>query len=468
MDSRIPSSPKVDSGNFESQPSNDPKVCRRKAGRKQSQEEPPKNLGNILIKIVRHLFPKLSNLFKSLPEHRREDKLYYRSSHLIWCGILIFLLHLGSRRQFRFERKSALFLQNLLRLSQTKEESIADPDTLADYLEKLPSSHLENIQTSLIKDLIRKKVLNPYRLDEFFLIAIDGTGQLVYKERHCPHCLTKKTRDGQLIYYHPVLEGKLVTHNGQAFSVVTEFIENPNEFHDKQDCELKAFKRLAVKLKEKFERTPLCILGDAIYANQSFFATCKKNGWKFFVTFKEGSMPATYQEALQLIALAPENKKEIHKEKLDQSFSWVNGLLYENFSLNLLFCNEKKPDQTLFAWITNFDITFSNVQTLANRGGRLRWKIENEGFNIQKNGGYALEHAFSENPNAAKNFYFLLQMAHTLNQLMAKSTLLDPFEKILGSLKNFAKRLSESLRNVLIDPFVLLIPFQFRFCFNTS
>ena len=35
--------------------------------------------------------------------------------------------------------------------------------------------------------------------------------------------------------------------------------------------------------------------------------------------------------------------------------------------------------------LTNFKIDKHNCY-LANKGGRLRWKIENEGFNIQKNG----------------------------------------------------------------------------------
>jgi hypothetical protein len=42
----------------------------------------------------------------------------------------------------------------------------------------------------------------------------------------------------------------------------------------------------------------------------------------------------------------------------------------------------------------------------ADQGGRIRWKIENEGFNAQKNGGYELEHGYTKDPNAAKIFYF--------------------------------------------------------------
>ena len=51
--------------------------------------------------------------------------------------------------------------------------------------------------------------------------------------------------------------------------------------------------------------------------------------------------------------------------------------------------------------------------------GRLRWKIENEGFNTQKNGGYHLEHKFSRKSlTATKNYFQAFQIAHLINQLV--------------------------------------------------
>jgi hypothetical protein len=54
----------------------------------------------------------------------------------------------------------------------------------------------------------------------------------------------------------------------------------------------------------------------------------------------------------------------------------------------------------------------------------MRWKIENEGFNVQKKGCFGLEHAYTNHPNSAKVFYFLLQIAHLLAQLLYKANLL--------------------------------------------
>ncbi len=89
--------------------------------------------------------------------------------------------------------------------------------------------------------------------------------------------------------------------------------------------------------------------------------------------------------------------------------------------------------------------------SLGNRGGRCRWKIENEGFNIQKNGGFNLEHAYSTGEKQIKNFYVLLQIAHLILQLLERGSLLpQDARRLFGSLANLARRLAESIRNVLI------------------
>ena len=117
-----------------------------------------------------------------------------------------------------------------------------------------------------------------------------------------------------------------------------------------------------------------------------------------------------------------------------------------------------------FKWLTNFDLTARTVSILANEGGRLRWKIENEGFNAQKNGGFELEHAYSQNETAAKVFYYLLQIAHIIFQLLEKGSLFRrAFPKGVGSLKNIAFRLLEAWRNLQLSPYGFLNLFNGRF-----
>ena len=145
--------------------------------------------------------------------------------------------------------------------------------------------------------------------------------------------------------------------------------------------------------------------------------------------------------------------------------------------MSVIECHETKPgkqnteETTKFRWLTNFKITARNVIALANEGGRIRWKVENEGFNVQKNGGYALEHAYTTDTNAAKVFYFLLQIAHMLAQLMDKGSLLKKaFPAGFGSTKNLSFRLLEAWRNARMPTrdFDTMVPEQFQIRFDSS
>ena len=94
----------------------------------------------------------------------------------------------------------------------------------------------------------------------------------------------------------------------------------------------------------------------------------------------------------------------------------------------------------------------------------MRWKIENEGFNVQKKGGYELEHAYTNHPNSAKVFYLLLQIAHLLAQLLYNATLLKKdFPDGFGSAKNLAFRLLEAWRNIRMSQVDITAAIQKRF-----
>ena len=208
----------------------------------------------LLLKTQKHFFPDLSTWINRIPDPRRKEQSTYSQAHLLWTGILLFMMHLGSRRQMRFERDSDIFKQNLTRIcGQFDAGFVADPDTLAYYAERVPCEALENILASI-----------------------------------------------------------------------------------------------------------------------------------------------------------------------------------------------------------------NRVQHIANKGGRLRWKIENEGFNVQKNDGYEMEHPYSERPNGFRVFYILLLMAHYISQLILHGNLIHALAKRFGSAKNFARRLAESLRNHLVSE-DLPLPGQIRF-----
>lgn len=373
----------------------------------------------------------------------------------------MFLCCLGARRQV------ALLLVNSVAaatfMAMFEVDSILHGDSMNNVLCRLDVASVQEVVTKMVERLIRKKVLDSSRLlDRYFLIAIDGTGTLTYGERHCPHCLTKTHKSGKTTYYHPVLEAKLVTPCGFAFSLLTEFIENPGKKPTKQDCERKAFYRLAERLKKRFPRLSIVLLLDGLYPCGPVFAICKRFNWKYMIVLKDGELTSVNEEFEGLWKLQTENKlvfRTGEKGEVRQVFRWVNDILYvdseENeHTVSVLECIETKPDEKKnlktrkFKWVTNLELKETNVIQLANYGGRQRWKIENQGFNIQKNGGYKLEHAYTNDETGMKVYYFLLQIAHMTAQLVSRGSLLKKaFPRRFGSLKNLAFRILEAWRN---------------------
>jgi hypothetical protein len=418
-----------------------------------------------LLVTVQHFFGGFARLFHGLTDPRSAADITYPLPALLATGVLLFLLRLGARRQInqqlRGNAAAAAKYQAWFRVAHCPHG-----DTLNDLCIRAAVPQVQEIVTGMTETLIRRKVLYAHRLlDQYFLVVIDGTGMLTFTKRHCPHCMTR-TSQGRTLYYHPVLEAKLVTATGLVFSLMTEFIENPNEYPTKQDCELKAFYRLAPRLKQRFPRLPLCLLLDGLFAGSPVFTLCEQYHWQYLIVLPEKDLPAVHEEFDALLPLAPENQLLFRtgvRSEIHQTFHWMNDITYaptptgREHTVAVIRCLESKPDAqgqrttTRFKWITNFTVTPHNLLPLANQGGRLRWKIENEGFNVQKNGGYALEHVYSQDTNASKVFYLLLQIAHLVAQLIEHGSLFrQAFPKGVGSAKNIAFRLLEAWRNLYL------------------
>lgn len=446
-----------------------------------SQQE-MQTLLHIALATITHFFGP-PNRFLDGVEDPREGHCDYPMPCLLFTAILMFLCHLGARRQIALKfRDNAPSAANFARLFGV--EQAPHGDTLNYAFKNIDPKQVQECVTRLVEILIRKKVLERYRLlGRYYVIAIDGTGIYVFSERHCKHCLTR-THNGKTTYYHHVLEAKLVTCDGLAFSLMSEFIENPGPNPTKQDCELKAFYRLAARLKKRFPRLPICLSLDGLFAGGPTFQLCHDYDWRFVIVLKEGDLSSVYNEFLGLAKLHPENKlheRIVKPIEATRNFRWAGGIDYSDSKnqehlLNVIELNETKlqdgqPQTTRFMWVTDLEVSKGDVREISQCAGRDRWKIENQGFNSQKRGGFALEHLYSHDYTSAKVFYFLLQMAHLFFQLMVAGSLFKKyFPRGFGSLKNFAERLREAWRNSLLHEQVLDLLDQLRFQirFDTS
>ena len=89
-------------------------------------------------------------------------------------------------------------------------------------------------------------------------------------------------------------------------SIGSEFIENNGEDRKrqegmnaeeiKQDCETKAFFRLAERIKKRFPRLPILLLADSLYASKQVMELCREYKWEFLIRYKKGSIPSIAEE----------------------------------------------------------------------------------------------------------------------------------------------------------------------------
>ena len=212
----------------------------------------------------------------AIPDPRFLPFITYDKRFLFYWGLSLFLFKLGSRRQLDFQltAQDTYVLDNLNRLAGTHQTTRPVPNTLNYFVGRIGAEPVATLRTQLVRRLLRSKVLEDARLQGRYRILIDGSGYLVFHERHGEHCLTQQHGDVTL-YLHQVLEAKLVGPAGIVVSVATEFIDNHDAAETatdasaeqrKQDCELKAMTRLLPRLRQDFPQLPICICGDSLHA----------------------------------------------------------------------------------------------------------------------------------------------------------------------------------------------------------
>jgi hypothetical protein len=313
-------------------------------------------------------------------------------------------------------------------------------DSVQNVMALLDVDQIERLKQKMVQVLLRRKTFHGSRYrGRWFRIAVDASGAGSYDHPRDAQCLSRTSKTGKTTYFHSVLEARLVTPNGFSVSIATEWIENPEGGeYDKQDCERKGFTRLAATLKEVYPRLPLLILADGLYPYEGFLAICKANQWAYCVTFKDGNLPTVWREVMGLQPLQSQNtRQEVCRRPggstVVRVFRWVTGVDYQGHALNWLECEETieptvaeasegGPETTRFVHITDLPVNADNIADTS-QTGRLRWKIENEGFNTLKNGGYGMEHQYARKSYCAlKNYFQFMQMAHIIHQLMTLNT----------------------------------------------
>lgn len=402
-----------------------------------------------LAKIQRHFFKDLPKWLQDVRDTRVQGYITYEPDIMLMTMLMKNAASVESMRAMDDAFNTRTSAGNICSLLGGKPIPVLPHhDTVNNFLETADPEDLDRIRMKMIKELLKGRSLERYRIDgRYWGIAFDGTKLFHFKERHCEHCLKKSRTDpdtGKVTewYEHYVLEAKLVC-GSMALSIGSEFIENESEDVPKQDCEVKAFKRLAARIRSQYPKLSVCVIADSLYCSGPVMDLCREYGWQYLLRFKTGSIPTIAEEFQAIAGIGGLESNE------DGTAFFVNGISYQQHMVNMMEKMDvnKKGEPASFTFITGITVTKRKASELA-AAGRSRWRIENEGFNTQKNHRYYIEHACSLQYNAMKNHYLLTQIADIWVQLFENG--IRAVREIKCGIKRISSLLLETIRTRLL------------------
>lgn len=335
-------------------------------------------------------------------------------------GLAIFSLKYPSLLQFDKSRIVPTRAHNLKTLYGIK--SIPSDTYLRERLDELPASELQGAFTALIRQAQRGKVLERFSYyDGHYLLSIDGTGYFSSHEIHCKHCCEKHHRNGDITYYHQMLGAALVhPEHSHVLPLAPEPIIKQDGIK-KNDCERNAAKRLLDRIRQTHPKMKFIVIEDGLASNGPHIRKLQSHNMRYIL----GAKPKDHKYLFEWIETSPQTQTYQFQDEdgTIRHYRYHNQVPLNdaNYDLEVNFMIYKeispKGKKKTFSWVTDIPLS-EHTLPIVMKGGRARWRIENETFNTLKNQGYHFEHNFGHgNEHLSNVFAHLMLLAFFVDQL---------------------------------------------------
>jgi hypothetical protein len=299
---------------------------------------------------------------------------------------------------------------------------------MREILDTVSPESLRPVFKSVFRQVQRGKALEALAfLDGHYLLALDGTGYFSSKTIHCTSCLQKVHRNGSVTYYHQLLGAAIIHPDVRE---VIPLMPEPILRHDgmaKNDCERNAAKRFVAKLRQDHPHLQFIVTEDSLSSNAPHIETLHAHNLHYILGVKDGDHAYLFQQ----VQAAEHAGQVTYYERHDRAagvvhrFRFVNDLPLNasttDVRVNFMEYWEIGAEQVQhFSWVTDLRVNKRNVYRLM-RGGRARWKIENETFNTLKNQGYNFEHNYGHGTkNLSAVFATIMMLAFLVDQVQQR------------------------------------------------
>ena len=288
---------------------------------------------------------------------------------------------------------------------------------MREILDPVSPESLRPLFQSVFRQLQRGKALEPMVFfDGCYLLALDGTGYFSSKTIHCASCLQKVHRNGSVTYAHQMLGAAIVHPDVRAVIPLMPEALVKQDGTAKNDCERNAAKRFIAKLRQDHPHLKFIITEDSLSSNAPHLETLQAHQLHYLLGVKDGDHAFLFHQ----VQVAEQAGRVTYDERHDR----VAGVVHRFRFVNDVPLNESHADVRTnfieyweigdtkvhhFSWVTDLRVNKRNVFHLT-RGGRARWKIENETFNTLKNQGYHFEHNYGHGTQHLSVVFAMLMM----------------------------------------------------------
>ena len=418
----------------------------------------------------------LSEHFSRVDDHRQRGKVDHVLHDCLMSGFAMMFFQDPSILAFQQRMQDSMHRNNLGTIFNV--HTIPKDTQMRSVLDAIDPESIRPAFSDFLFKLQRGKQLAQYQfIDGKYLVSIDGSQYFSSEKIHCQNCLTCESKNS-IRYHHQILQPVIVhPDRKQVLPLAPEQISN-RDGSEKQDCEINAAKRCIKKMRQTHPKLKIIITADSLYSKQPFIDELKEANMSFILTAKPADHKVLFEWVNELRQLGEGGQLELTDKKgRRHCYRWVNGVPLNGTkdadAVNF-FQYELIPKDTVTyrnSWVTDIAMDEHNVVDLV-KGGRARWKIENETFNTLKNQGYHLEHNFGHGQNNLSFIFFMLNLlAFYVHQILELSDRLyqtvrykkftsrkEYFNQLRCTIRIMLYRNWEHLLNHILDPPEVMAP----------
>ena len=420
----------------------------------------------------------LSDRFNQIDDLRQNAKFDYPLHDCLMSGFAMMFFQDPSLLCFQQRIQDLMERNNLGTVFNFG--TIPKDTQMREALDPIEPEAIAPVFSDFLLRLQRGKQLVQYQfIDDMYLISMDGSQYFSSEKIHCPGCLVTESKNGNLRYHHQILQPAMVHPDRRQVLPLAPVQISNRDGTDKQDCEINAGKRCIHKIRKAHPKLKIIITADSLYSKQPFIDELKKANMSYILAAKPTDHKVLFEWVNELTQLGEGGRLELSESKGRRyCYQWVNNVPLNGtkdaddvnfFQFQIISKDNKITYKN--SWVTDIAVDRNNIVILV-KGGRARWKIENETFNTLKNQGYHLEHNFGHGQQNLSFIFFMLNLlAFYVHQILELTDRLyqtvrytkftsrkEYFNQLRCTFRILLFRSWEQMLNHILDPPMIMAP----------